>query len=136
MHERVIEVSENKVCSLHTFAPVSFALHLSSLRLIIRLRTPMRMSVLILLSCASSIMITEYLFKRKSFASSRRSTPSVMNLIEVCGETVASYRIWYDTLEEVSESSWATREAMDMAATRRGWVTPIMPGLSAGLSQC
>lgn len=30
------------------------------------------------------------------------------------------------------ESSCATREAIDMAATRRGCVIPIMPGFSVG----
>jgi len=51
------------------------------------------------------MMITEYLVSKKSVASSRSKTPSVMNLIEVSGETVASYRIWYDTFDEVRESS-------------------------------
>ena len=45
-------------------------------------------------------------------------------------ETVASYRIWYETRDAVSESSCATREAMDIAATRRGCVIPIIPGFS------
>lgn len=70
-----------------------FCVHISSRSLITRLNTPMRMSVFILLSCASSIMMTEYFVSKKSVASSRNKTPSVMNLIEVTGDTVASYRI-------------------------------------------
>ena len=35
-------------------------------------------------------MITEYLLKVKSVASSRNRTPSVMNLINVLGEVVVS----------------------------------------------
>ena len=35
------------------------------------------------------------------------------------GDTVASYLIWYDTRVEVRDNSWATRDAMDIAATRR-----------------
>ena len=53
----------------------------------------MSISVFMLRSCASSMTMTEYLVSKKSVASSRRRTPSVMNLIEVVGATVASYRI-------------------------------------------
>lgn len=63
-------------------------------------------------------------------ANSRSSTPSVMNLIDVVGDTVASYRIWYDTFDEVKDNSCATRAAIDIAATRLGCVIPIIPGFS------
>lgn len=53
-----------------------------------------------------------------------------MNLMDVEGETVASYRIWYDTRDEVSDNSCPTRAAIDMAATLRGCVMPIIPGFS------
>ena len=105
--------------------------HISSRTFTTRLNTPIRMSVFMLRSCASSMIMTEYFFSKKSVASSRRRTPSVMNLIAVDGDTVASYRIWCDTLVEVRDSSCATRDAIDIAATRRGCVTPIIPGLSA-----
>lgn len=67
-----------------------FSVHICSLSLMTLLRTPIKISVFILRSWASSIMITEYFFNRKSIESSRNRTPSVMNLIEVSGETVAS----------------------------------------------
>ena len=51
------------------------------------------------------MMTTEYFFSKKSIANSRRRTPSVMNLIAVAGETVASYLIWYETFVEVSDNS-------------------------------
>lgn len=76
-----------------TLIPPFPSFHISSRSFSTRLRTPIRISVFMLLSCASSMMMTEYLDNRKSVASSRRSTPSVMNLIDVDGETVASYRI-------------------------------------------
>lgn len=83
-----------------------------------------------LLSCASSTIMTEYFVNKKSVASSLSKTPSVMNLMDVEGETVASYRIWYDTRDEVSANSCPTRVAIDMAATLRGCVMPIIPGFS------
>lgn len=75
------------------FAPSVPPFHICSRSLITRLRTPIKMSVFMLRSCASSMMITEYFESKKSVESSRRSTPSVMNLIVVEGDTVASYRI-------------------------------------------
>jgi len=53
-----------------------------------------------------------------------------MNLMDVEGETVASYRIWYDTRDEVRDNSCPTRVAIDIAATLRGCVMPIIPGFS------
>ncbi len=79
--------------------------HISSRSLTTRLNTPIKMSVFMLRSCASSMMMTEYFFSKKSVASSRSRTPSVMNLTAVDGDTVASYRIWYDTFVEVKDSS-------------------------------
>lgn len=73
-----------------TFAPALPAFHMSSRRRTTRLSAPMRMSVLMLRSWASSTTMTEYRVSRKSATISRRSTPSVMNLTTVVGDTVAS----------------------------------------------
>jgi hypothetical protein len=125
--EFTIGQKDAEVQTLIFFLP---SFHISSRSLTTRLKTPIKISVFMLLSCASSTTMTEYRLNKKSIASSRSNTPSVMNFIVVVGDTVASYRIWYDTRDVDKDSSDATREAIAMAATRRGCVTPIMPGLS------
>lgn len=56
-------------------------------------KTPMRTSVFTPLSCASSTTTTLYLLSKKSADNSRRSTPSVINLIAVSEDVVEEYRI-------------------------------------------
>src|SRR5882762_5023240 len=82
LNKDICQKSNPRYVTLHTFAPFFPSFHNCSRNLRTRLKTPMRISVFMLRSCASSMTITEYLFSRKSVASSRRSTPSVMNLIE------------------------------------------------------
>lgn len=67
--------------------------HFFSRSLATRERTPMRTSVLTPRSCASSTTTTLYRLSRKSADSSRRRTPSVINLMAVSGEVVDEYRI-------------------------------------------
>jgi hypothetical protein len=74
--------------------------------------------------------MTEYFVNKKSVESSLSNTPSVMNLMDVKGETVVSYRIWNETRAEVRDNSCPTRAAIDIAATLRGCVMPIIPGFS------
>lgn len=70
------------------------SLHFFSRSLATRESTPMRTSVLTPRSCASSTTTTLYRLSRKSDDNSRKSTPSVMNLMAVSGDVVDEYRIW------------------------------------------
>ena len=55
--------------------------------------------------------------------------PSVMNLIRGVSPTFRSYRTWYPTsFPSGTLSSCATRVAVDVTATRLGWVTATAPG--------
>mmetsp|Transcript_87459 Transcript_87459/g.234213 ORF Transcript_87459/g.234213 Transcript_87459/m.234213 type:complete len:293 (+) Transcript_87459:497-1375(+) len=86
---------------------------------------PIRMSQFTLRSCASSKTIAVYLRHRKSLWSSRSRIPSVINLILVFSvHLFLSYRTWYPT-KSSSPISSPTRAATEIAATRRGCVTPI-----------
>jgi hypothetical protein len=58
--------------------------------------------------------------EQKSVAISRKRTPSVMNLMDVVGAVVTSYRIWYETFDVGGDNSCPTRAAIETAATRRG----------------
>jgi hypothetical protein len=90
--------------------------------------SPKRTSVAILLSWASSKMIHEYWLMSGSISASRSSRPSVMYLIFVSGPVQSSNRIEYPTSSPRRQpTSSATRLATDVAATRRGWVHPILP---------
>eukprot|EP00160_Parvularia_atlantis_P013027 Unigene2682_Nuclearia_a/m.8299 Unigene2682_Nuclearia_a/g.8299 ORF Unigene2682_Nuclearia_a/g.8299 Unigene2682_Nuclearia_a/m.8299 type:complete len:460 (-) Unigene2682_Nuclearia_a:363-1742(-) len=95
---------------------------------IVCLSRPNSTSVLIVRSCASSSMITEYCDRFGSSRHWRSSMPSVMYAILVSGLVQSSKRIVYPTSwPRRQPNSSATRLATDMAATRRGCVHPILP---------
>jgi hypothetical protein len=79
-------------------------------------------SELIVLSCASSIIITEYSDKSESFSNSFNKIPSVTNLISVSFETFSfSYLTWYPIFNPLLiDISSLKRKAKALAATRLG----------------
>mmetsp|Transcript_62614 Transcript_62614/g.144172 ORF Transcript_62614/g.144172 Transcript_62614/m.144172 type:complete len:272 (-) Transcript_62614:485-1300(-) len=86
---------------------------------------PIRISQFTLRSCASSRIMAVYFRHKKSLCSSRSRIPSVMNLILVFSvHLFLSYLTWYPT-KSASPISSPTRDATEIAATRRGCVTPI-----------
>jgi len=112
--------------------PLTFSPFFGALRAFwISLRLASSMSVRIVRSCASSTTMTLYRRNIGSTSSSRTSIPSVTNLILVCDEDLSSKRTEYPTRSPILQPcSRATRCARDVAATRRGWVTAIAPGLA------
>lgn len=103
-------------------APSLPLFHMSSRRRATRLRTPIKTSVLTPRSWASSMTTTLYLLRRKSLASSRRRTPSVMKTSFVSGAVVDEYRMRWATMVDFAgrQSSARTRTEVERAATRRG----------------
>ena len=83
---------------------------------------PINKSELIVLSCASSIIITEYSDKSESFSNSFNNIPSVTNLISVSFETFSvSYLTWYPIFNPLFiDISSLRRKAKALAATRLG----------------
>ena len=93
--------------------------------------SPNKTSVAIVLSCASSKIITLYCDKFLSMRVSLKSIPSVIYFIIVLSEHWSSNRIKYPTSSLILQpNSLATLNATDIAATRLGWVHPIRPYLA------